>query len=415
MQKLINVLFILSIVLSASTLNAKPPRDGYEKLDLLAQVLARIEQSYVETVDREAIIDGAIRGILKSLDPHSSYLSAKENREFKSQLDGAYVGIGAEMGVQDNKLVVVMPFWRGPAQKAGLKAGDIILSIDDESVEQLSLDDLLGKIRGEAGSIVKFVVSRPGELKPRNFLIERGAVQLETLVSRLVERDFGLIHLRSFGQASTQKVKQAIAQLERNNAAPLRGLILDLRGNPGGYLQEGVELTRLFLHSGLIVSVKGRNDKLIESHSAAPTGASYDIPLVVLIDEGSASASEIVAAALQDHHRAMIVGQRSFGKGSVQSIFTLPDGSSVKLTVAKYYSPANRCIQALGVEPDITVEKTAVSAKSRAGIRERDLKGSLKASDDIAAEDADFLIHDLQEFTALNQLKALDFAKRAKQ
>lgn len=390
---------------------ANPPRDNYAKLDTFAQVLARIEQSYVQPVDREALIEGAIKGLLRELDPHSSFFSPAESREFKSQLEGAYVGIGTEMGVQNNQLVIITTFFGGPAQKAGLLGGDVVVAIDGQSVESMGLEALMRKIRGEAGTQVKLMIARPGELKPREFTIERGPVHLETLISRLVDKDYGLVSLRSFGEDAAQKVQEAITQLEQNNGRPLQGLILDLRGNPGGYLEAGVDVVRLFLNSGLVVTLEGRDGNVVASYSATHMGKVYDLPLVVLIDESSASASEIVAAALQEHGRAMIVGARSFGKGSVQSLFGLPDGSSIKLTVAKYYSPQHRCIQALGVQPDVVVQKLAVSPKTNAGTREADLKGSLKAEAFGALASEMPMIYDLQEFTALSQLKAMHFAR----
>ena len=396
----------------------KKDADPYKRLDVFAQVLSVVERNYVEPTDRTAMIDGAIHGMIRALDPHSSYMSAEERAEFERRTDGKFVGIGVEIGLRNDELRVITAFYGGPAQKAGIESGDTILAIDNKDVSTMSLDDLFAALRGTPGSTVKLTVRRPDKLALKTFTIERAVVTLDLVQSQLLDDDIGYIGLKSFGNGAADKVKEASDRLKSYAPNGLKGLVLDLRKNPGGFLNEGVALANLFVEKGNIVTTRGRDGVLIKSYDASRAKYAYDLPLAVLIDEGTASAAEIVAGALQDHHRAIIVGQTSFGKASIQSLFQLSDGASVKLTIGRYYTPSGNCIQARGITPDVEVEDLLLQHKSRAITREKDLAHALSASPaapqvvpKTTYETGDPLpsIDDLQLFTAVQQLRARRF------
>lgn len=401
----------------------KSASDPYRRLDAFAQVLNVIERNYVEETDRDAMIDGAIKGMLRSLDPHSSFMTAKDRAEFERRTDGKFVGIGVEVGIRNDELRIITAFYGGPAYKAGLRSGDVILSIDGNDVSAMSLDALFEAMRGDPGSQIRLTVRRPEKLAVQSFLIERGVVALDLVQFQLLPDDFGYIALKSFGNGATQKVKDAIERLKSYAPNGLNGIVLDLRKNPGGFLNEGVGVANLFIEKGNIVSTRGRNGVLIKSYDATRSGYAYDIPLAVLIDEGSASASEIVAGALKDHKRAILVGQTSFGKASIQNMFPLNDGSSVKLTIGRYYTPSGNCIQAQGITPDVEVEDLILQKKKRQITREKDLTHALDTNDKNTNANANAnapyetgeplpTIDDLQLFTAIQQLRARRFYVR---
>lgn len=399
----------------------KSASDPYRRLDAFAQVLNVIERNYVEETDRDAMIDGAIKGMLRSLDPHSSFMTAKDRAEFERRTDGKFVGIGVEVGIRNDELRIITAFYGGPAYKAGLRSGDVILSIDGNDVSAMSLDALFEAMRGDPGSQIRLTVRRPEKLAVQSFLIERGVVALDLVQYQLLPDDFGYIALKSFGNGATQKVKDAIERLKSYAPNGLNGIVLDLRKNPGGFLNEGVGVANLFIEKGNIVSTRGRNGVLIKSYDATRSGYAYDIPLAVLIDEGSASASEIVAGALKDHKRAILVGQTSFGKASIQNMFPLNDGSSVKLTIGRYYTPSGNSIQAQGITPDVEVEDLILQKKKRQITREKDLAHALDTNDKNTNTNANApyetgeplpTIDDLQLFTAIQQLRARRFYVR---
>lgn len=413
----------------------KAPKEPYKRLDTFAEVLSVIDGNYVDEVDRTAMIDGAILGMIRALDPHSGFMTAQARKAFELQTSGQFVGIGMEVGIRDNQLRIIMTFYGGPAQKAGLQSGDVILGIDGKDVSKMNLDQITQALRGAPGTAVRLTVRHPESLGTQNYTIQRAVVQLDIVRSRLLDDDYGYVSVRSFGEGATAKVRAEIDNLQKLTAQGLKGLILDLRKNPGGFLNEGVLLANLFLKSGTIVSTRGRNGILIQQYGATPDRYAYDMPLAVLIDEGSASASEIVAGALQDHHRAIIVGQTSFGKATVQNLFPLSDGSSVKLTIGRYYTPSGKCIQAEGIVPDVEVEDLQLQVKKRSIIREKDLPNALSAKTPTAQAQAQPQpvpenapaaqpseaaqaepeheplpsIDDLQLFTALQQLRAREF------
>ena len=419
----------------------KASHEPYERLDTFAQVLNVIESNYVDTVDRTAMIDGAIHGMVRALDPHSNFLSAAERKDFEQRTQSQFVGIGMEVGMKGDELRIITTFYGGPAQRAGLQSGDVILGIDGKDVSTMSLDELFNALRGEVGSTVKLSVKHPDKLSIQTYVVERAVVQLDMVRSMLLDGDYGYVAIKTFGTDTAKKVKAEIDKLNGYVPRGVKGLILDLRKNPGGFLNEGVAVANLFIPSGNIVSTRGRDGVSIQSYDASRLNYVYDMPMAVLIDEGSASASEIVAGALQDHHRAVIVGQTSFGKASIQNMFKLKDGSTVKLTIGRYYTPSGKCIQAQGIVPDVEVEDLVLQMRPRSTLREKDLEhaitadgkarirqeneghapGSAMTADGTRGETAETQqvehvtgeplpsINDLQLFTALQQLRAREF------
>ncbi len=398
----------------------KVQKDPYERLDTFAQVLSVIERNYVDEANRTEMIDGAIHGMMRSLDPHSSFMTADDRKTFERRTAGQFVGIGVEVGLKNDELRIITAFYGGPAQRAGLASGDTILAVDGRDVSKMTVDELFESLRGEPGSTVRLSVRHPEKLTPQNYVVQRQLVQLDIVRGQLLDDGYAYVSLKSFANGSAAKVKAEIERLANiTKPVPLKGLVLDLRKNPGGFLNEGVELANYFIQSGNIVSTKGRNGVTIQDYNASRTKYVYDLPLAVLIDEGTASASEIVAGALQDHHRAIIVGQTSFGKASIQSMFPLHDGSSVKLTIGRYYTPSGRCIQAHGITPDVEVEDLLLQTKGRNVVREKDLRNALGAGDSQPEQTAAPsepeeheplpAISDLQLFMALQQLRAREF------
>lgn len=399
----------------------KKDGDPYKRLDIFAQVLSVVERNYVESTNRTAMIDGAIHGMIRALDPHSSYMSAEERAEFERRTDGKFVGIGVEIGIRDDELRVITAFYGGPAQKAGIESGDVILAIDGRDVSTMSLDELFASLRGAPQSSVKLTIRRAEKLALKTFTLKRAVVALDLVQSQILPDDIGYVGLKSFGNGAADKVREAIERLNSYTASGLKGLVLDLRKNPGGFLNEGVALANLFIEKGNIVTTRGRDGVLIKSYDASRSRHAFDVPLAVLIDEGTASAAEIVAGALQDHRRAIVVGQTSFGKASIQNLFQLSDGATLKLTIGRYFTPSGHCIQARGITPDVEVEDLLLQRKSRSFMREKDLDHALSAAADSSGtptavpkttyEPGEPLpsIDDLQLFTAIQQLRARRF------
>lgn len=351
--------------------------DPYERLDAFAQVLNAVEANYVDKIDRTKVIDGAIDGMIRALDPHSSFMSATQRRDFELRTGGSFVGVGIEVGVKEGELRVITAIGGGPAQKAGIMSGDTILAVNGEEVAKMSLDALSMKLRGEPGTTLTLTIRHPNVLAPKTITLTREIIKTELTFSKLIDVHYGYVRLKSFGPGSAEKVRSEIEKLEKMTKGDLRGLVLDLRQNPGGYIKEATELADLFLSSGKIVETRGRDGVAIQTYTAS-SSTPFKMPLAVLIDNGSASASEILAGALQSHKRAIIVGTTSFGKASVQNILTLKDGSSLKLTIGRYYTPDGRSIQAQGISPDIYVESHVVlDAGEVRALREADLPNAL--------------------------------------
>lgn len=359
-----------------------PPSAGlYKGLDTFSRVLDLVREDFVENVKDQDLVNGAIRGMLATLDPHSTFMPPDVYRELKVDTEGRFGGVGLEVTEKDHILTVVTPIEGSPAHKAGIREGDRILRIEGQSTKDLGLADAVRKMRGARGSKVSMTLIHRGDKEPYDVTLRRDIIRLKSVRSEMLEPGRGYVRVTSFQEGTTQELQKAIQDLEKASDGRLKGLIIDLRNNPGGLLDEAVDMADLFLDSGIIVTTASRK-KEIDKKTARKDGTEPAYPMVVLINGGSASAAEIVAGALQDQKRATLLGTQSFGKGSVQTIFELGEGSALKLTVAKYYTPNGRSIQAEGITPDIVVQpkKGAGRGALDQAIREKDLKGHL-ASD----------------------------------
>ncbi len=328
----------------------------YHSLTTFTKVLAHVRASYVDDIDETKLIHGAIRGLVRSLDPHSAFMTPEEFRVLRSDTEGRFGGIGCEVDVRGGVLTVMTPLEGTPAVRAGLRPGDRILEIDGVSTEGMSLQDAVVQMRGEPGSVVRVVMRRPGEDEPQELSITRAVIHIESVEARSLGSGIGYVRIRMFQENTAARMREELDRLERDNSGALRGLVMDLRGDPGGLVDQAVEICDEFLEDGVIVTTRGRGGRTIAEERAHRRGTRDPFPIVILVDGQSASASEIVIGALQDHGRAVIMGIRTYGKGSVQNVIELPDGSGLKLTVARYHTPNGRCIQGSGIEPDIVVE-----------------------------------------------------------
>jgi carboxyl-terminal processing protease len=344
-------------------------------LRAFAEIFGRIKQDYVEPVDDNVLLEQAIRGMLSGLDPHSSYLDAEEYKELQVGTTGKFGGLGIEVGMEDGFVKVIAPIDDTPAQRAGVKAGDLIVRLDGKPVKGMTLPEAVSIMRGEPGSKINLTIVREHEDKPLTFSISRDIIKVASVKSRMLEPGFGYLRISHFQASTTDDMLKAVKKLQADSDGAMNGMVLDLRNNPGGVLNSAVSVSDAFLKEGLIVYTKGRFAEAELEYKAKPGDILDGAPLVVLVNSGSASASEIVAGALQDHRRALIMGTRTFGKGSVQSVLPVTRGAAVKLTTARYYTPSGRSIQAEGIEPDIRVEQVKVSK------RETDEVGLLKESD----------------------------------
>jgi len=353
--------------------------DVYENIEIFTEVLRQIEKNYVEPQDPQKLIYGAIKGMVQSLDPHSSFLTKEEHQELLIETKGSFTGVGIEITVRDNVLTVVSPIEGTPAYEAGIQAGDQIIGIDDKPTNDMTLTDAVKNIRGPKGTKVKLTVRREGAEKPLEFSITRDVIPLKSVRSHLLSPDIGYVRISSFQSKTDEDLASALEKIEDGRA--LKGLILDVRNNPGGLLTQAIKVSDLFLDSGLIVSTKGRNDSQDMEVPANKNEDPRNYPIIVLVNGGSASAAEIVAGALQDNKRALVLGTKTFGKGSVQTILPLSDGSGLRLTTAKYYTPSGKSIQLSGITPDIKVEFVPPVDKPEKGesrfLREEDLKGHM--------------------------------------
>jgi carboxyl-terminal processing protease len=349
----------------------------YENMEIFAEVLRQIEDNYVEPQDSQKLIYGAIKGMVQSLDPHSSFMTKEEHQELLIETKGSFPGIGIEISIRDNVLTVMAPIEGTPAYDAGIKSGDKILKIDDQSTLDMTLTEAVKRIRGPKGTKVKLTIGRESVEKSLEFVITRDVIPFKSVRSYRLTPDIGYVHILHFQGKTTDELVSHLDNLEENG--PLKGLILDLRNNPGGLLPQAIEVSDEFLDSGLIVSTKGRNPDQDIQVSAQKNKKQRNYPIIVLVNEGSASASEIVAGALQDNRRAIILGTQSFGKGSVQTILPLSDGSGLRLTTARYYTPNGRSIQVSGITPDIEVKYIPPSEEEKTPriVREKDLKGHM--------------------------------------
>lgn len=385
-----------------------------EEIQTLAEVFERIKRAYVEEVDDSTLLRNAMRGMLSELDPHSTYLDEEEFKSLRESTQGEFGGIGIEVGMENGQLTVITPIDDTPASEAGLMSRDIIIGIDGSPTESLSLQEAVNLMRGEPGTQLTISILRSGEDSPREFTLTREVIRTESVKHELLEPGYGYLRISQFQARTAAQAHEALQNMA-DETEELKGLVLDLRNNPGGVLQSAVDVADLFLDEGLVVYTEGRLSDAQMEFSATPDTPAADIPLVVLINGGSASAAEIVAGAIQDQRRGVIMGTDSFGKGSVQQIMPLGNGEGLKLTTALYYTPNGRSIQAQGIEPDVEVVRGRLEvADSRRQLREADLEGHLRSQGEARErqEVSERLRDDYQLGEALNLLKALNVVDR---
>lgn len=357
--------------------------DTYRQLGLFGDVFARVREQYVEEVTDEDLVENAIQGMLTNLDPHSSYLDDDDYTDMQVQTRGAFGGLGIEVTMENGFVKVVSPIDETPAYKAGIKAGDFITHLDTEPVMGLSLAEAVDKMRGKVGTPIKLTIVREGADEAQDVEIVRDIIKIQSVKSRIEQENIGYVRVTTFNQNTMPGLKKAIEEIKKDGGDKILGYVLDLRNNPGGLLDQAISVSDAFLDKGEIVSTRGRNEKDTKRDNATKGDLIDGKPLVVLINGGSASASEIVAGALQDHRRGILLGEQSFGKGSVQTIIPLPGHGAMRLTTARYYTPSGRSIQAKGIEPDIIVKPAKLeNLEATRRTREGDLRGALKNNDD---------------------------------
>lgn len=423
------VTFMLALMLNASFANTEEANEAdtlpLDELRTFTEVFAKVKNDYVETVDDRQLIENAIRGMLEGLDPHSAYLDEDEYKALQEGTTGEFGGLGIEVGMEDGFVKVISPIDDTPASRAGIQAGDLIIRLGGKSVKGMSLNEAVTLMRGKPGSELILTVVREGEEKPLDISIIRDVITVKSVKGRMLEPGYGYVRVSNFQSHTAEDLRKKIVELQQENKKNLIGLILDLRNNPGGILNAAVGVSDLFLDSGLIVYTEGRIKDSQLKFTAKPSDMLSNAPIIVLVNGGSASASEIVAGALQDHDRAIIMGEKTFGKGSVQTILPMNDAAALKLTTARYYTPSGRSIQAAGIEPDIIIEPVRFQSKidTRTGIiKESDLSGHLtngkeedqnkdnnnKTDQDNDQQDGPSLVEsDYQLYEALNVLKGL--------
>ncbi|MBN1664984.1 MAG: S41 family peptidase [Deltaproteobacteria bacterium] len=384
----------------------------YQEIKTFNEVLNVVERHYVEKVDPQTLIQGAIDGMMKSLDPHSAFMTADVYQELEVDTKGSFGGIGTEITILKDVLTVVAPIEDTPAFHAGIKAGDQIIRIDGKSTKDINIIEAVKKLRGPKDTKVTLTIMRENAAKPLEFTITRTIINIRSVRSKVYDDHIGYIRVSSFQERTGDDLKNAVIDMNAK-AKPLKGLILDLRNNPGGLLTQAVEVSDAFMTSGLIVSTKGRQKSSETKFSARDDGYEPACPIIVLVNEGTASASEIVSGALQDNRRGIVLGAKTFGKGSVQTVIPLEDGTALKLTTAKYYTPRGRSIQAEGIVPDIVIKQANNAIdKDTPGqvIREKDLEGHIKKEQTKEREDQPK--KELDDLQSDNQLKsAIDILK----
>lgn len=425
-----STLLISSQLLSAQTFasteqpatDASPVQESQlplKELRNFTEIFDRIRSSYVEPVDDKTLLQYAIDGMLSNLDPHSDYLLPEDFTELQEHTTGKFGGLGIEVGIEDGLIKVVTPIDDTPAEKAGIEAGDFIVSLDGKPVREMSLTDAIDQMRGEPGTDIELSIRRKGEKEILEFVLTRAEIKVASVRGENLGDGIGYLRITQFQDKSGPELITAITKLQekaKENKETLNGLVLDLRNNPGGVLDAAVEVSDAFLNSGLIVYTEGRISESDFRYSATEVTIAEDIPLIVLINGGSASASEIVAGALQDHNRAVIVGTQSFGKGSVQSVLPIAGNKAIKLTTARYFTPGGRSIQAQGIHPDVYVEQSEVTTYEESYYKESDLPGHLsngngeKEGDENTTESDhqisdDLLSKDFQLYQAYTLLK----------
>jgi carboxyl-terminal processing protease len=425
----------VSVSLTSSVLAEKKAEDSVglplNELRNFSDIFARVKTDYVEDVDDKTLLENAIRGMLSGLDPHSTYLNPDEYKELKIGTTGKFGGLGIQVGMEDGFVKVISPIDDTPAFRAGIQAGDLIIRLDEKSVKGMTLNDAVKIMRGDPGTDITLTVIREGADKPLPFTVTRDIISVKSVKSRILEPDYGYIRITNFQSETARDLISELSKLKKENKNELKGLVLDLRNNPGGVLSAAADVSDAFINNGKLVYTKGRIENSDFEFNAKPGDIMNGSPLVVLINGGSASASEIVAGALQDHNRAVVMGTKSFGKGSVQTIQELRSGGAVKITTARYFTPKGRSIQGEGITPDITLERYEVSdSKDDASLRikESDLTHSIsnptksqeaikKAEEESKKDDKEQpkikASDDFQLFEALLLLKGLNILNKS--
>ena len=371
----LTLLFSTALLADSMSNSQKEEASRLQSLAKFTKVISIVEQYNVDDVTIEELMDKALQGMMSNLDAHSNYLTQKDYKKLKVQTDGEFGGLGITVGIRDGALTVIAPIEGTPADKAGLKSGDIILKINEESTLNMTIDEAVSIMRGKVGDPIDITIVRKGEAKPLVINIVRGIITIESVYTKTIGDDILYVRVTSFDK----KVVDDVAKAIKNKKAMTKGIVLDLRNNPGGLLDQAVGLVDVFVDKGEIVSQKGRKESDKQVYSAKSSNTLTDVPLIVLVNGGSASASEIVSGALQDHKRAVILGENTFGKGSVQVVLPITKDEAIKLTIARYYLPSGRTIQAVGVKPDIEVLPGEVQTHENGfSIKEADLKKHLE-------------------------------------
>lgn len=397
---------------------ASPAALPLQDLQAFAEILSQVKDNYVEDIDDQELLENAIRGMLSGLDPHSAYLDKDEYKEMSISTSGKFGGLGIEVQMHNGFVRVVSPIDDTPASRAGMQAGDLIIRIDEKPVKGMTLSEAVRMMRGKPDTDILLTVVRDGTPKPQDVTITRDIIKVQSVRSRMLEPHYGYLRISTFSGNTAVALEKHMSELFEESGEGLNGIVLDLRNNPGGVLTAAVDVSDAFLQGGTVVSIKGRHDNALREFTAKPGDMIDGKPIVVLVNEGSASASEIVAGALQDHKRAVIAGRKTFGKGSVQTIVPVRNNAAIKLTTARYYTPDGRSIQAEGIQPDVAIRSLEVSQREQsfAPVKEADLTNSLKNengehSDDDAAEaakaEASLAETDYALYEALNLLKGL--------
>ncbi len=413
--------FLLLGLQGDSQVSAALERSIYKNLKTFNEVLDMVQKNYVEDVDSKKLLEGAINGMMKSLDPHSTYMTAEMYKDLEVETRGSFGGIGIEITIKKDVLTVVSPVEDTPAYNAGIKAGDHIIQIDGKSTKDITIMEAVKKLRGPKDSKVTVTIMREDMTKPKDFVITRSIIKIRSVKSKIYDDHIAYIRVSSFQERTADDLKKVLGDIKAKNGV-LEGIILDFRNNPGGLLNQAVAVADVFLKSGVIVTTKGRTKNMETKSVAKDDGDEPMCPIIVMVNEGTASAAEIVSGALQDNGRALVLGTQTFGKGSVQTVIPLEDGSALKLTTAKYYTPSGRSIQAEGIKPDIIVKYIRPSEDKEMTddfIRERDLKGHIEPKkendtkkDEGAKKEQDKLMQDNQLKSALDIIKSWDIMKK---
>lgn len=427
----------VTVSLTSSVMAEKKPAEAVglplNELRNFSDIFARIKSDYVEDVEDKTLLENAIRGMLSGLDPHSTYLNPEEYGELKIGTTGKFGGLGIQVGMEDGFVKVISPIDDTPAYRAGLEAGDLIIRLNEKSVKGMTLNEAVKIMRGEPGTDIKLTVIREGSDKPLPFTVTRDIISVKSVKSRILEPDYGYVRISNFQSKTARDLVSEISKLKKDNNKELKGLVLDLRNNPGGVLNAAADVSDAFINEGKLVFTKGRIENSDFEFNAKPGDIMNGLPVVVLINGGSASASEIVAGALQDHKRAVIMGTKSFGKGSVQTIQELRSGGAVKITTARYFTPSGKSIQGEGITPDIILDRYDIKDAadiSSLRIKEADLTGHIsnptksdeaikKAVEEGEAEEAEDkpkklkASEDFQLYEALLLLKGLSILNKS--